>query len=324
LEEGDMSTGKILSLTLLPMIIFGVLGYLIPGNLLGTDTNDAFIFGCIPVVGFFIYLYAKANEQDKRPIGALLAVYACLVIFWAVFHQNGDALTVWAEDFTERTMPEAFGNAVDKVGMAQTVTYLGDSTEAKSAAYFSNLSPEKIPQQGSSLKLVSTELYQSINPFWVVLLTPILVGFWGFLRRKKKEPSTPTKIAIGLVITALSALVMAGAVAASNDLSIKASSVWLIASYGVITLGELCLSPMGLSLVSKLSPPRITALMMGGFFLSTSIGNKLSGMLSGMWEGFADKKNFFFMNFGLAMAAAVMMILLLRWLNNVMKEKGIY
>ena len=324
LEDGDMSTGKILSLTLLPMIICGVLGYLIPGNLLGTDTNDAFIFGCIPVVGFFIYLYAKANENDKRPIGALLAVYACLVIFWAVFHQNGDALTVWAEDFTERTMPEAFGNAVDKVGMAQTVTNLGDSTDAKSAAYFSNLSPEKIPQQGSSLKLVSTELYQSINPFWVVLLTPIVVGFWGFLRRRKKEPSTPTKIAIGLVITALSALVMAGAVAASNDLSMKASSLWLIASYGVITLGELCLSPMGLSLVSKLSPPRITALMMGGFFLSTSIGNKLSGMLSGMWEGFADKKNFFYMNFGLAMAAALMMILLLRWLNKVMKEKGIY
>lgn len=362
LEEGDMSTAKILSFTLLPMIVFGVLGYLIPGNLLGTDTNDAFIFGCIPVVAFFIYLYKSAKESDKRPIGALLAVYACLVIFWAVFHQNGDALTVWAKDFTARSMPAGISGSVDKVGMAETVEYndyvtlsdadfekyvadtrieieelnnAGKSGEAKelgkslgsnqnSRNYFSNIDPDKIPQRGSSLKLVSTELYQSINPFWVVLLTPIVVGFWGFLRRKKKEPSTPTKIAIGLVITALSALVMVGAVVASNDLSMKASSFWLIASYGVITLGELCLSPMGLSLVSKLSPPRITALMMGGFFLSTSIGNKLSGMLSGMWEGFADKKNFFFMNFGLAIAAALMMILLLRWLNNVMKEKGIY
>ena len=324
LEKGDMSTGKILGFTLLPMVIFGILGYLIPGNLLGTDTNDAFIFGCIPVVAFFIYLYVKANENDKRPIGALLAVYACLVIFWAVFHQNGDALTVWAEDFTERTMPESLGNFADKVGMAQTVTFNGDSTDAKSAAYFSNLNPSDIPAEGQSLKLVSTELYQSINPFWVVLLTPIVVGFWGFLRRRKKEPTTATKITIGLVITALSALVMVGAVVASNDLESKASSFWLIASYGVITLGELCLSPMGLSLVSKLSPPRITALMMGGFFLSTSIGNKLSGMLSGMWEGFENKQHFFYMNFGLALGAALMMFMLLRWLNQVMKEKNIY
>jgi POT family proton-dependent oligopeptide transporter len=86
---------------------------------------------------------------------------------------------------------------------------------------------------------------------------------------------------------------MVGAVAATNDLSGKASSWWLIASYGVITVGELCLSPMGLSLVSKLSPPRITALMMGGFFLAISVGNKLSGMLSSLWEEMDDKKNFF-------------------------------
>ena len=111
---------------------------------------------------------------------------------------------------------------------------------------------------------------------------------------------------------------------ATNNLDSKASSLWLIASYGVITIGELCLSPMGLSLVSKLSPPRITALMMGGFFLSTSVGNKLSGMLSDLWEGFEDKTHFFYMNFALAMAAAVMLFLLLRWLNAVMREKNIY
>jgi POT family proton-dependent oligopeptide transporter len=110
LEPGDMSTSKILLSTLVPMFIFGVLGYLIPGNLLGTDTNDAFIFGCIPVVAFFIYLYVKANAEDKRPIGALLAVFGCLVIFWAVFHQNGDALTVWAKDYTNREMPLAVSN----------------------------------------------------------------------------------------------------------------------------------------------------------------------------------------------------------------------
>lgn len=323
MEPGDMSTGKILLSVLVPMFVFGLLGYLIPGNILGTDTNDAFIFGCIPVIGFFVYLLVKARPEDKRPIGALLAVYACVIVFWAIFHQNGDALTIWAEEYTNRQMPDAIAGVADKVGMAQTVTNLGDSTTAASKAYFGNLPASEMPAQGQSLKLFSAELYQSINPFWVVLLTPVIVGFWGLLRKRNSEPSTPTKIAIGLVITALSALVMVGAVYATNHMENKASSLWLVATYGVITIGELCLSPMGLSLVSKLSPPRITALMMGGFFLSTSVGNKLSGMLSGMWEGFEDKTHFFYMNCALVMAAAVLLFILLKWLNSVMREKNI-
>ncbi|MFM7032257.1 MAG: MFS transporter, partial [Bacteroidota bacterium] len=157
----------------------------------------------------------------------------------------------------------------------------------------------------------------------VVLLTPVMVGVWGFFRKRGKEPSTPTKIALGLVITALSALVMVGAVMATNVLSMKAGSFWLLASYGVITVGELCLSPMGLSLVSKLSPPRITALMMGGFFLAVSVGNKMSGMLSSLWESFDDKKDFFMLNFGLVMGAALLLFLMLRWLNSVMKENNV-
>jgi len=80
---------------------------------------------------------------------------------------------------------------------------------------------------------------------------------------------------------------------------------------------------MGLSLVSKLSPPRITALMMGGFFLAISVGNKLSGMLSGLWEGFENKEDFFYMNFVLVLGAAILLFLMLKWLNKVMKENGV-
>lgn len=360
-EPGDMSLGKIFGFVLVPMFAFGVLGYLIPGNLLGSDTNDAFIIGVIPVVLFFVYLMVNANKEDKRPIAALLSVYACLVVFWAVFHQNGDALTVWAEDYTDREMPAAIEGPAATIGMDQIVTYDEAATISDSAfeaeiailstkkdkykdnnqldsmkamtkvikakedsrKYYSNLADEKKPEKGGSLILVSTEIYQSVNPFWIILLTPIVVGFFGWLRRKKKAISTPTKIALGLFITALSALVMVGAVKATNLDSEKASSWWLIMTYGVITIGELCLSPMGLSLVSKLSPPRITALMMGGFFLSTAVGNKLSGMLSGLWEGFEDKSNFFLVNFGLAMAATLMMVFLLKFLKAVMKEKNI-
>lgn len=362
-QQGDMPTGKILGLTVLPMFIFGIIGYMIPGNFLGSDTNDAFIIGCLPVIGFFIYLAFKAEAKESRAIKALLAVFTCVILFFAIFHQNGDALTVWAEDHTDRSMPTAVSNVADKVGMAQVVVnndivsadqatfdktiaemrakeeampavskeeldakaaYSGQIGQLeKSRKYFATLPGDQIPAKGTDLKLYSTELYQSINPFWVVVLTPLIVGIFGLMRRKKKEPSTPTKIFIGLVITALSALVMVGAVFATNDMTLKASSWWLIASYGVITIGELCLSPMGLSLVSKLSPPRITALMMGGFFLAISVGNKLSGMLSSLWETIPQKENFFFLNFGLVLAAAIVLLLMLKWLNGVMKENNV-
>jgi POT family proton-dependent oligopeptide transporter len=362
-QEGDMPTLKILGLTVLPMFVFGIIGYLIPGNFLGSDTNDAFIIGCLPVIAFFIYLAFTAEAKESRAIKALLAVFTCVILFFAIFHQNGDALTVWAEDHTDRSMPATVSNVADKVGMAQvvvnndivsadqatfdkTITDMRAKEEAMPAVsveelkakakfsseiaqlessrkYFSTLPADKVPAKGTDLKLYSTELYQSINPFWVVLLTPLVVGFFGWMRRKKKEPSTPTKIFLGLVITALSALVMVGAVFATNSMSLKASSWWLIASYGVITIGELCLSPMGLSLVSKLSPPRITALMMGGFFLAISVGNKLSGMLSSLWESIPQKENFFYLNFGLVMGAAVALFLMLKWLNRVMRENNV-
>ena len=362
-QEGDMSTGKILSLTVVPMFIFGIIGYMIPGNFLGSDTNDAFIIGCLPVIAFFIYLAFKSEAKESRAIKALLAVFTCVILFFAIFHQNGDALTIWAEDHTDRKMSESVATVAQEMNMAQVVVNndivalpqakfdstikvlrgvegtmpdvsaeehkakVAKSDEItqleKSRKYFETLPKSEVPAVGSDMKLYSTELYQSINPFWVVLLTPIIVGIFGFMRSKKKEPSTPTKIAIGLIITALSALVMVGAVFATNDLTMKAGSLWLIASYGVITIGELCLSPMGLSLVSKLSPPRITALMMGGFFLAISVGNKLSGMLSSMWESTEHKEDFFYMNCGLVLIAAFALIVMLKWLNSVMKENNV-
>ncbi|HNI52897.1 MAG TPA: peptide MFS transporter [Chitinophagales bacterium] len=360
-KPGDMGTGVILASVLIPMFAFGVLGYIIPDNIFGTDTNDAFLFGCIPVILFFIYILFKSDKEDRKPVAALLSVYGCIVIFWAVFHQNGDALTVWAERYSDRELNGGAKSVAETMKIAQTVenhpsafyddekfkSYL-DSLDARRIAfskagnmdsvkaisetitirtgshtYFANLPAEDLPQPDSNLKLASTELFQSINPFWVVVLTPIVVGFFGFLRRRGKEPSTPTKIALGLLITGLSAFIMVAAVKSANIESEKVSSMWLFATYGVITLGELFLSPMGLSLVSKLSPPRLTALMMGGFFLSTSVGNKLAGILSSNFERAEDKSTFFLTNVFLALAAAAMLFALLRWLNAIMKEKGL-
>jgi POT family proton-dependent oligopeptide transporter len=167
-------------------------------------------------------------------------------------------------------------------------------------------------------------LSQSINPFWVIMLTPLVVAFFSFLKLRNAEPSTPTKIAFGLLISGLSVLVMVGAVKAGDSGHEKVSVWGLLANYGVITIGELFLSPMGLSLVSKLSPVSITSLMMGGWFLATSIGNKLSGVLASMWDSYDNKANFFWINFMLLLGAAALMFMLLRRLNKAMQEKGVY
>jgi POT family proton-dependent oligopeptide transporter len=192
--------------------------------------------------------------------------------------------------------------------------------------YFRNISHEQkeILEQNSEKQvfLYNTELFQSINPFWVIALTPVVVGFWAFLRRKGKEPMTPTKIVLGLFISAISCLVMVLAVMAGENGSIKVSALWLVAGYGVITIGELCLSPMGLSFVSKLSPPRITALMMGGFFLANSVGNKLSGILASTWYSYDNKMNYFLVNFALLIFATLLGLTMLKRLNRIMKEKG--
>ena len=345
-QEGDATIGSILVKVFLPAVIAGVIGWVIPGNIFGSDSTDAFIFACVPVVVFYISIYVSANAEDKRSIGALLAIFAVSMMFWAVFKQNGTALTRWANYYTDRSVPTALEKPLESIYLVDTKDYntkevaVHDNQfqtvkdedgkpkkEQGKDIYFKNISKEQRAELEANpdkkVYLYNTELFQSINPFWVIVLTPVVVGFFMMLRRKDKEPSTPTKIVLGLFISALSCLVMVGAVYIGDNGASKVSPLWLFAAYGIITIGELCLSPMGLSLVSKLSPPRITALMMGGFFLSTSIGNKLSGVLASMWYSYEDKANFFWVNFALLLIATLLGVAILKPLNKAMKEKGV-
>ncbi|HRV53299.1 MAG TPA: peptide MFS transporter [Bacteroidia bacterium] len=340
-KAGDMPVSKILGITLLPAIIAGYIGWIIPGNIFGSDSTDAFILGALPVAAYYVMLLIRSDAEDRRPLAALLAVFAVAIVFWAVFKQNGTALTTWAESYTDREIPAAVEPVAKTLGMTQTVTFAKDSVpltdeqfrvarDASGAViktwdyplYFKNVLKEKLPLAGESMTLISTELAQSINPFWVVVLTPVIVAFWSMLKRRNREPSTTWKIFYGFFITSLSTLVMVAATYACHNGMEKSSMLWLIASYGVITVGELCLSPMALSLVSKLSPPRLTALMMGGWFLSTSIGNKMSGVLASMWDGYEHKANFFLVNFGLVMATTLIILAMIKWLNKIVKEHG--
>jgi POT family proton-dependent oligopeptide transporter len=248
-------------------------------------------------------------------------------------------LNTWADQYTDRQVSESTLPVLDGLKLVKEYEYVKDSIQVTDRQfrpqvtkddkpvmtydypdYFKNLPKEKLPKDGEVVYALNTNLFQSVNPFWVVALTPLVLAFFAFLRRRGKEPTTPEKIAFGLVISALSCLVMVGAVYASENGGVKSSAWWFISSYAVITIGELFLSPMGLSLVSKLSPPRLTALMMGGWFLATSIGNKLSGLLSSFWDGYHDKANFFYVNFVLLGSAALILFVMLKWLNKIFKE----
>jgi dipeptide/tripeptide permease len=157
-------------------------------------------------------------------------------------------------------------------------------SDATRMAVFRNQNP-KTPtlQPGSYVRLLNAEMLTGLlNPVFVVVLTPLVVAFFTWRMRRGKPVSTARKIFYGMIITTLSLLVMAFGAYLGKDGAAKTSMIWLVLYYAIITVGELCLSPMGLSLVTKLSPKRLVGLMMGGWFLATSVGNKLSGFISGL------------------------------------------
>jgi dipeptide/tripeptide permease len=139
---------------------------------------------------------------------------------------------------------------------------------------------------GRYVRLLNAEILTGfLNPFFVVVLTPVVVWFFAGRVKAGKPVSTARKIFYGMLITAVSMLVMALGARMGHDGAAKTSMMWLVGYYMIITVGELCLSPMGLSLVTKLAPARLVGLMMGGWFLSTAVGNKMSGFISGLEPG---------------------------------------
>jgi proton-dependent oligopeptide transporter, POT family len=340
MQPGDMPTSKILGTVFIPMIVFAILGWLIPGNIFGSDSADAFIFACIPVIAFYINLWRKEKGDDKKGIGALLFIFAVSVIFWTIYNQNSTGLTIWAESHTDRSIPQFMEKPSDAVYMLQNLStapqetdqldqYMRVETDDSGHAvktmgpdpYFANMPKEKWPENGVA-KVGNTELFQSINPGFIVLFTPLIILFFAYMLRRGKPVSTASKFAWALVISGLSALVMVFAVMSVPSIyTHKASSFWLFLTYGIFTVSEICLSPIGLSFVSKLAPPRLTALMMGGWFLSTSLGGKVAGVMASFWDKMPDKRIFF----GIIAVAAILGGLLIfskvKSLDKIVKDK---
>ncbi len=200
--------------------------------------------------------------SDAKRIGALIAVFVIVIVFWMAFHQNGATWTYWANDNTD-------WGASSVVPIIIGIFTLGliDGSD------------------------VSGVISNAINPFFVIVLTFPLIWFWGWLDKKGKEPSTPTKMGIGMLLVATAYLIMQQAALAGGNTG-RVSPWWLISAYGVITLGELMLSPMGLSLVSKVAPVRMRGLMMGGWFAATAVGNYLVGTIGVKWTVWSHSKFF--------------------------------
>ncbi len=323
-QDNGLKLKEIFIKFFLPMIAAGIFGWFVPNlifgsadnefDIFGSHSNDAFVFAIIFIVLFFVKLVKKSPAKEKKPIKALLVIFSAVSLFWAVFHQNGAALNdIWAKNHTDREVPAYLNNTFSTLSLSKTISRNSDDAE-----YF------EIPNKSwggetNEVTVYTSEILQSINGGFIILFTPFIMLFFMLLRKRNKEPSIPSKIGIGMIITALSALVMVGAVIYTNNASVKASGLWLFGTYAVITVGELFLSPVGLNMVAKVAPKRINALMFGSWFLASAIGNKLSGVLSNLWEVFENKSYFFIVNIGLATTAVILIFALLPWLKSIIR-----
>jgi POT family proton-dependent oligopeptide transporter len=247
-------------------------------------------------------------KQTKDRLMALGLVFLVVIFFWMAFHQNGFTLTIFARDYTVGAVNKAtaivfnlstflpillsilgIALAVGK-GNSSKVRLTGAAIVVVSAiaGYYAiaQLQPDGNP--------ISPETFQQFNPIFIVFLTPVIVGFFSYLRKRGKEPSSPKKIGIGMLITALGFGLMVLAsrgLISPHDLAEQGgvsdtlrSPFWLIGTYFTLTIAELFLSPIGISFVSQVAPPQYKGLAQGGWLGATAIGNLAAGLIGPFWD----------------------------------------
>ncbi len=244
--------------------------------------------------------------ETKQRIVALLLVFAVVLFFWMAFHQNGLTMTFFARDYTASQVTGLDRIGFDVINLTLLViavygafaTFQSATSKGKTiAGIVTVLSLVALGAKYMSMDETITILpqtFQQFNPFFVVVLTPVSLALFGYLADKKKEPSAPRKIGLGMLIAACGFLILAigsiglptpDALAADSNLQVLVSPNWLISTYLVLTFAELLLSPMGISFVSKVAPPKYKGMMMGGWFVATAIGNYLVAIIGYLWGG---------------------------------------
>ena len=247
-----------------------------------------------------------SKEETKARIQALVLVFAVVIFFWMAFHQNGLTLTLFAKEFTTKNATGLQGmvfnvwNLVACIFIVYSLFGLFQSKTSKGkliSALVCLLAVAFLVFEYFKAGDVEFEalIFQQFNPFFVIALTPVAMGVFGWLAKLGKEPSAPRKIAYGMLVAALGFLIMF--VGSMNLLSpveqtaaVEAGTAsfvspnWLISTYLVLTFGELLLSPIGINFVSKVAPPKYKGMMMGGWFVATGIGNYLTSIPGLLWE----------------------------------------
>ena len=245
-------------------------------------------------------------EQTKKRIVALCLVFAVVLFFWMAFHQNGLTLTYFANEFVTPVVTGVQTMAFDIINLVLVAIFVyvlfgvfGEGSQkakmiwscvgiavlgALAYKYFNH------PAELS----ISAPIFQQFNPFYVVALTPVSMAIFGALAKKGKEPSAPRKIAYGMLVAAAAYAVMAfcsvGLLSPTDQELARVTGGGtfvnanvLILTYLVLTFGELLLSPMGISFVSKVAPPQYKGMMMGGWFVATALGNFLVSVGGFLW-----------------------------------------
>ena len=241
-----------------------------------------------------------SKEETKQRIVALCLVFAVVIFFWMAFHQNGLSLTYFADEFTARSADgiQAMCFNVWNLVAVIFIVYAGFSLFQSKTSKGKIISGVVVllalcflfmqyARQDGSVD-VSAPIFQQFNPFYVVALTPVSMAIFGYLANKGKEPSAPRKIAYGMIVAAIAYALMAfssfglpmpqtemvGGEPVAKHVADVTPNI-LISVYLILTFGELLLSPMGISFVSKVAPPKYKGMMMGGWFVATAIGNQL-------------------------------------------------
>ena len=282
-----------------------------------------------------------SKEETKQRIVALCLVFAVVIFFWMAFHQNGLSLTYFADEFTAQSAEglQAMCFNVWNLVAVIFIVYAGFSLFQSKTTKGKAVSAVVIvlallflclQYDGEGSITVSAPIFQQFNPFYVVALTPVSMAIFGSLAAKGKEPSAPRKIAYGMIVAAVAYALMAFAsfglpmpeTVAGPDGEPVAKHVadvtpnLLITVYLVLTFGELLLSPMGISFVSKVAPPKYKGMMMGGWFVATAIGNQLV-VVGGLLWGAVPLWVCWSVFLGVCLVAAIFMFAMMKRLEKV-------
>ncbi|MGL5619987.1 MAG: peptide MFS transporter, partial [Tannerellaceae bacterium] len=245
-------------------------------------------------------------SETRERIIALLLVFGVVIFFWMSFHQNGLTMTFFARDYTENVV-----TGFDRFGFSLITMVLSIIGFYGLYALIQNKGTAKLAGLGAMLVgfgasyyaytmmqstvNITPQIFQQFNPYFIIVLTPVAIGFFSWLAAKGKEPSAPRKIGFGMLIAALGFVVLAvGSLGLPTPSSLEAtggvstqlvSPNWLIGTYFTLTIAELFLSPMGLSFVSKVAPPQYKGMMQGGWLAATAVGNYLVALIGYLWGG---------------------------------------